>query len=203
MAAKTGRTREAVLDAATRCFSRYGFRKTSIDTIAEDANVAKGTVYLYCADKQDLFFRAVHREVAAWVDELAEMVDADVPADETLVEMGRRDAAFVEQRPLVAEVLSGLHDGQFPELREQFAELRDLGISRVVEVLRLGIRQGVFADDLDVAATARVLQQMQLAGALLPYRSDLPTREVRRQQAAALRLVLGGLASRSTDRTRR
>jgi TetR/AcrR family fatty acid metabolism transcriptional regulator len=190
-------TQDAVLDSAARCFARYGFRKTSIDTIAAEAHVAKGTVYLYCANKQELFYQAVHRELAAWIDELSDLIDPDVPADQILAEMGRRDAAFVEERPLVADLLSGLHDGELPAWKEQFAELRDLAISHVVEVLRLGIRQGVFADDLDVAATARVLQEMQLSGALLRHRTDLGIRQVRRQQSAALRLVLKGLEARS------
>jgi AcrR family transcriptional regulator len=189
-------TQGAVLDAAARCFAHYGFRKTSVDTIAADAHVAKGTVYLYCDNKQDLFYQAVHRELAAWADELSGLIEPDVPADEILTEMGHRDAAFIEDRPLVADLLSGAHDDQLPAWRERFEALREQGLRHVVEALRLGIEQGVFADDLDVAATARVLQDMQLTGALLRHRTDLDIRQVRRQQRAALRLVLDGLRAR-------
>jgi TetR/AcrR family fatty acid metabolism transcriptional regulator len=189
-------TRTAVLDSASRCFSRYGFKKTSMDDVAADARVAKGTVYLYCESKQDLFYQSVEHELRAWTGGLSSSIDPERAADEILVEMAERDARFVEERPLVAALLSGELDDELPGFRDRFADLRAVGLRHVVEVLELGIRQGVFADDLDVRATARVLQEMQLAGALLRHRSDLPLRQVRRQQGAALRLVLGGLLSR-------
>jgi AcrR family transcriptional regulator len=54
--------REAIVRAATELFRRYGFRKTSVDQIAREAQVAKPTVYAYFADK-DAVFVAVCRAV--------------------------------------------------------------------------------------------------------------------------------------------
>ena len=167
-----------------------------MDDIAVDARVAKGTVYLYCENKQDLFYRTVERELRSWIEELSSLIDPERPADEILTEMAQRDAAFVEQRPLVAHLLMGMLDDELPAIGPQFAELRKIGLRHVVRTLELGVRQGIFAADLDVPATARVLQEMQLSGALLQHRSGLPVRQVRRQQAAALRLVLHGLERR-------
>ena len=192
----TRNTQDAVLDSAGRCFTRFGYKKTSMDNVATEARVAKGTVYLYCENKSDLFYRTVERELRRWTDELGSMIDPDRPANEILAEMGWRDADFVERHPLVADLLSGMVDGELPEHRARFAKLRRLGLQHIVDVLELGIRQGVFADDLDVRATARILQEMQLAGALLRHRTDVAVREVRRQQVAALRLVLLGLERR-------
>lgn len=47
--------REAILAAALELFGRYGFRRTSIDDIAREAGIAKGTVYLYVENKEALF----------------------------------------------------------------------------------------------------------------------------------------------------
>jgi len=189
-------TRDAVLDSAGKCFTRFGYKKTSMDNVAAEARVAKGTVYLYCDNKQDLFVRAVERQLRTWTEELATFIDPDRPANEILAEMGRRDAQFVEEHPLVADLLSGMVDGELPAYAARFEALRKIGLQHVIDVLELGIRQGVFADDLDVRATARILREMQLAGALLRRRTALPVKEVRRQQIAALRLVLKGLERR-------
>ena len=96
----------------------------------------------------------------------------------------------------MADLLSGMVDGGLPEFRSRFAALRKKSLQHIVDVLDLGIRQGVFAEDLDVRATARILREMQIAGALLRHRTELPVAEVRRQQRAALRLVLKGLERR-------
>jgi len=47
--------REAILAAALELFGRYGYRRTSIDDIARQAGIAKGTVYLYVENKEALF----------------------------------------------------------------------------------------------------------------------------------------------------
>jgi TetR/AcrR family fatty acid metabolism transcriptional regulator len=189
-------TQEKVLRSATACFGHAGYAKTSIDTIAERAGVAKGTVYLYCKSKQDLFYQAVHRELRAWVAELSKHIDPRRPADELMMEMGASDAAFVERRALVRDLLYGMYHGQIPAMAAQFEELRALGLQHVIELLELGIRQGRFAADLDVEATARVLQDLQISGSLLVHRTGLPLPEVRRRQIAAFRLVMDGLRSR-------
>src|SRR5262245_15946839 len=47
--------RTDIVRAATALFTRHGFRKTSIDLIASEAEVAKPTIYAYFADKEALF----------------------------------------------------------------------------------------------------------------------------------------------------
>ncbi len=53
-----------VLDAATRLFSRYGFKKTSMEEVAREGGVAKATLYAHYPHKEALF-QAVSEKVAA------------------------------------------------------------------------------------------------------------------------------------------
>lgn len=46
---------EAILTAAFSLFGHYGYRRTSIDDIAQAAGIAKGTVYLYFKSKEEIF----------------------------------------------------------------------------------------------------------------------------------------------------
>jgi AcrR family transcriptional regulator len=47
--------RAAILAAAFTLFSRYGYRRTSIEEVARTAGIAKGTVYLYFRTKEEIF----------------------------------------------------------------------------------------------------------------------------------------------------
>lgn len=47
--------RAAILTAAFSLFGHYGYRRTSIDDIAQEAGIAKGTVYLYFKSKEEIF----------------------------------------------------------------------------------------------------------------------------------------------------
>ncbi|HVW30452.1 MAG TPA: TetR/AcrR family transcriptional regulator [Polyangiaceae bacterium] len=189
-------TQDRILRSAAECFGRWGYKKTSVDAVAERAGVAKGTVYLYCESKEDLFYQSVLLELRSWVAELSKKIDPRRPAKALLLEMATADLSFVESRPLVRDLLFGLFHGLLPDWADKFEELRALGQKHVVEVLELGIRQGAFAPDLDVVATARVLQTMQIAGTLLGHRTKKDLADVRREQIAAVRLVLKGLEVR-------
>ena len=50
-----------VLDAAIGTFSRYGFRKTSMDEVARAAEISRQGLYLYFRNKDDLFREAMQK----------------------------------------------------------------------------------------------------------------------------------------------
>ena len=52
---------ETILDAAERLFVRHGYRKSSMDDVAREAGIAKGTVYLHYAGKEALFRALLER----------------------------------------------------------------------------------------------------------------------------------------------
>jgi TetR/AcrR family transcriptional regulator, fatty acid metabolism regulator protein len=71
---KEFRVRE-ILEATRRVMARYGMAGTTVDRVAEEAKVAKGTIYLYFQSKDEL----VH---AAVLDGLREMAAATVRSDD-------------------------------------------------------------------------------------------------------------------------
>lgn len=53
--------RQAVLKEASRAFGRKGYHNTSLDDVARSLNIAKGTLYNYVRDKQEILFEC-HKE---------------------------------------------------------------------------------------------------------------------------------------------
>ncbi|MFZ5979951.1 MAG: TetR/AcrR family transcriptional regulator [Candidatus Zixiibacteriota bacterium] len=51
-----------ILAAGQTLFSKFGYRKTSVDDIARNANVAKGTIYKYYESKEDIFAAVIQQE---------------------------------------------------------------------------------------------------------------------------------------------
>src|SRR5262250_3381524 len=47
--------RKAILDAARSVFAKKGFADTSVEDIAEQAGIAKGTLYLYFPSKDQIY----------------------------------------------------------------------------------------------------------------------------------------------------
>lgn len=75
---------EAILSAALTLFGHYGYRRTSIDDIAQEAGIAKGTVYLYFKSKEEIF-RALSQQLLDRVLSAAEdAANAQVPIEPRL-----------------------------------------------------------------------------------------------------------------------
>lgn len=72
------RRREAILAQAARVFAERGYQGTDVQAVADAAGVAKGTIYLYFASKEDLFLAAVDqgmKDLRAFVDNAVEGID--------------------------------------------------------------------------------------------------------------------------------
>jgi AcrR family transcriptional regulator len=187
--------KECILVEAARAFARFGFKKTSVDEIAKAAGVAKGTIYLAAESKEDLFYQALHREVRQWVAEVSKLIDPREPADELLGKMALFGFQKLETSPLVHDLLTGKTKELLPMWQDRFEGLRNLGLQNVMEVLRLGIQQGRFRDELDIPRVAQTLQDLQIAGYLFHGGRGVGE-ELMAQFTAGFDLVLNGLLVR-------
>ena len=50
-----------ILIAAAKVFSRDGLERAKLDSVAREAGITKGTIYLYYRNKNDLFVATLHR----------------------------------------------------------------------------------------------------------------------------------------------
>jgi AcrR family transcriptional regulator len=64
----TSKKHDAILDAARAVFSRDGYASSSVDDVATEAGIAKGTVYLYFKSKEELYLAALLRDVKEFGD---------------------------------------------------------------------------------------------------------------------------------------
>jgi AcrR family transcriptional regulator len=90
-AESTERTRQRVLTEAQRLFRERGYAATSLEQIAEAAEVTKGAIYGHFSSKEDLLLSAIEQAPAP--DCLAVLGDRTRPLQERLAEFSRAVAA--------------------------------------------------------------------------------------------------------------
>ncbi|HEY8745081.1 MAG TPA: helix-turn-helix domain-containing protein, partial [Chloroflexota bacterium] len=78
--ARSQSRRQRILEEAAQVFSRYGYRATSVDDIAEASGTSKGGVYFHFPNK-DAIFRALLERMAALLHDRMEraMAEAEGP----------------------------------------------------------------------------------------------------------------------------
>jgi AcrR family transcriptional regulator len=77
--------RDRFLGAAIACFAQYGFRRTSMGSIAEAADVSRPALYQYFTSKDDIFRAAVAWELSKLASYVEGQADRMGAADERLV----------------------------------------------------------------------------------------------------------------------
>lgn len=104
--------------AALAVFAEKGFAAARLDEIARRAGVSKGTLYLYFADKEDLFRAVVRDTVAPNIDAVqAAVAAADLPFADVARMFLARFAELAGRVPVgsVAKMVIG-ESRNFPEL---------------------------------------------------------------------------------------
>src|SRR5687768_3386912 len=60
-AAQPKTTRDAILDATDRLLARYGYKKMTIDDLAKEVGIGKGSVYLHFESKEEIALSHIDR----------------------------------------------------------------------------------------------------------------------------------------------
>lgn len=86
------RTRQRLMAEAQRLFRERGYAATSLEQIAEAAEVTKGAIYGHFASKEDLLLTAIEAARETTPDYLTMLNDRSRPLAERLAEFGRAAA---------------------------------------------------------------------------------------------------------------
>ncbi len=127
-----GRSPKAVriLASATELFVQRGYRKTSVDEIAERAQVAKGTVYLHFTSKADLLMQAVVEEKGRYLGRIRPAFSPQLDPVERLRVYVACVVEMASEMPITSRLLSGdrevsmVIDELDPDLVEQSRRAR-------------------------------------------------------------------------------
>ncbi|MGA2961367.1 MAG: TetR/AcrR family transcriptional regulator [Candidatus Korobacteraceae bacterium] len=68
--------RTEIIDAARSVFARKGFVRGIMDEIAEEAGIAKGTIYLYFRSKKEIYRAVLHHDMEFLTKDTLERIDA-------------------------------------------------------------------------------------------------------------------------------
>ena len=102
------RRRNEIIDAAGRVFAARGYSDTTMDAVAAEAELSKGTLYLYFENKEALFLANASRLAARVLAEFqAILADAAETGLECFRRMLRTQAAIVAENPEKFRALIG------------------------------------------------------------------------------------------------
>ena len=190
--------RNAILDAAERLLAHYGYQKMTMDDLAREAGIGKGTTYLHFPSKQEVVLCSIDRIVERLLERLRAVAAADAPPAEKVRQLLRTRVLFrfdsvKDYSQGLDDVLRALRPAYLARRRRYFAAEAAV----IADVLRQGQGSGTFTVEDPLAAAHTLLLA---TNALLPYslsRRELgQRREVEQQVDRIAGLLLNGLRRR-------
>jgi len=157
--------REAILSAAERVFSEVGYANATMDAVAAEASLAKGSLYNYFDNKEDLCNQVLEHVIqSVWAENRVDLLAGRSASEKiaTLIDywFDRLDY-FRQFGRLVFEFwAAAAREQQAGPLAGTFSEIYRGSEEIVDSVLAQGIERGEFRHEIDASVGAALIIAM-------------------------------------------
>ena len=191
-------TRDAILDATDRLLARYGYKKMTIDDLAREVGIGKGSVYLHFDSKEEIALSHIDRIIERLKSSLYATANSKVSPEKKLRKMlidrvMMRFDSVQHYSQSLNELLAQLRPRLLDRRKRYFEEEAQI----FAGVLAEGKAAGVFRVK-NTVETGRTL--LDATNALLPYSLsayELGERsEIEKKTNNVADLILSGLFTR-------
>ena len=173
-ATQTRDVKSAILDATDRLLARHGYKKMTIDDLAAEVGIGKGSVYLHFSSKEEIALSHIDAIIERLKKRLYEIASKKTACDKRLKEMLVERVIF--RFDSVQHYTRSLDD-IFAKIRQQLLERRGRYFGEEAKIFAKLIKEGV-----DSGAFAKInpdnaaLSLLLATNSLLPY--SLSTQEL-------------------------
>ena len=190
------RRRDDIVQAALEIFDRDGFEAAKMEDIARQAEVAKGTLYLYFDTKNDLLEAVILTALMPTLEKMGQIASESTGSARGLLSkqmhIAARRMASPEMASLLRHMISG--DGQHRDIIELYYDkIIQSGLKHVSATIERGVASGEFRPE------AKTIDPLVLVGAHI-YATvwkilfdDLKEIDIEKLVEDHLQLVLRGL----------
>lgn len=140
--AKPATRLEEVLQSAANIFFAKGFHATSIEDVARDVGMLKGSLYYYIKSKDDLLFRLLLAGIEDGDAFIAQQIDPDGDPVEQLERAIRAQIDYIIQNRVPFGLFLHEFDSLSGKRQHKLISVMSRYNSRFVELVRRGQEQG-------------------------------------------------------------
>jgi len=191
--------KKRILRVAQRCFSRYGFAKTTLDDIAAGVGMQKASLYYYYESKDAIFREVIEEETREFLDTLGRKLKRLSSAMDKLYAFAqiRLDhfREFINLNDLSINVILEVK----PLVDRLYQDFRLKQVSVLADIVEDGIQRGELkpcnalraADTIFTILEAVAIRELQSAE--MQAARDLDYKKLEQETKYVLSLVINGL----------
>lgn len=148
------RRRNQIIDAAEAVIVREGFRQATMDEIAEEAELSKGTLYLYFSQKAALYLAINKKGLRKLNDDCIAVMQQDQPGIELVRRLGETFVRYTTEHPEYIKALiyyESLMDEEQIEDVELAHDCEEIGrklLMYLTRAIQIGMQDGSIVNEI-------------------------------------------------------
>ncbi len=164
-------TRSAIIGRAVELFNTQGFYNTSIDDIADAADVSRGTFFNYFGYKEAVIVEFGRDLIIALTEHADEQIAANVPAERIIYRVWLEVRELLEEHGEAVVVLS--HELLNPEVERAVRAAQAFTLAELIaKVATNGQRSGRFRTSLDAGQFGQLVANLIVVSVATQYRTN-------------------------------
>ena len=183
-------TKELILKTAKKLFAKNGLTETTMDDIAKEARIGKGTIYHYFESKEQMYCQIIEDDMAGIKEELVKAMGSESEPDKKL-------HAYIMTRMMSMLKFSSFYSmfkqdyiDYYGYIKKAYGKYRDFEAGSIRQCLKDGMEKGMFnVEDLEFTTYtfAQLIQGMEYHFAMEK------TEDVERKVNMLMNVILRGL----------
>jgi AcrR family transcriptional regulator len=154
---------QRILDAAANLIAHYGYDKTTVSDIANEAHISKGAIYLHFQSKEELFEALLLREMSRYSEKWLELIEAD-PKGGTMAGVFKNTLYAMSSSPLIAGFFKQDRRMMGNYIRKEGNLFQRIGRNNGrAEFLRMMQEAGAVRQDIDPKIIAHIMNMFSVA----------------------------------------
>jgi AcrR family transcriptional regulator len=154
---------QRILDSAANLIAHYGYDKTTVSDIANEAHISKGAIYLHFQSKEELFEALLLREMSRYSEKWLELIEAD-PKGGTMAGVFKNTLYAMNSSPLIAGFFKQDRRMMGNYIRKEGNLFQRIGRNNGrAEFLRMMQEAGAVRQDIDPKIIAHIMNMFSVA----------------------------------------
>ena len=154
--------KEQILDAAETIFFTQGVEKATMDSLAEAAELSKGTLYLYFKSKEDIHYAVTQRGLQRLFEKMKRIDSSGKDAVDKLLVIADAVIHFCEEESELANSVLFFQACDFDKLNINQDQIKDdflnnSPIQLVHQLVEEGVKEGILRTDIPIETISHTL----------------------------------------------
>lgn len=151
--------RDEILDEAAKLFKRKGFNGTSMQDIAAEVGILKGSIYYYFNSKNEIFREVLHKGITPLLKKAEFIIRKDISPNQKLRELIKNHINYILNNNYSLVIFFQEKEKISENQTKEYVESRNCYESMFKNVLEKGINEGLFPK-VDISLTVFAIMGM-------------------------------------------